>query len=72
MLTKRLNNDIIILLLVSGRGGMADALVLGASTIGVRVQVPSPAPSKKELVRFFNQLFVFLYEILFKIQDCEI
>lgn len=34
-------------LLVGGRGGMADALVLGASTIGVRVQVPSPAPSEE-------------------------
>ena len=33
--------------MVGGRGGMADALVLGASTIGVRVQVPSPAPGKK-------------------------
>lgn len=51
-LTKFLKNAIITSLFIGGRGGMADALVLGASTIGVRVQVPSPAPSKKELVIF--------------------
>ena len=29
-----------------GRGGMADAPVLGAGIFDVRVQVPSPAPLK--------------------------
>lgn len=52
VLTKWLNNAIIVSLLVGGRGGMADALVLGASTIGVRVQVPSPAPGEKSWLDF--------------------
>ena len=34
-------------LIIRGRGGMADTLVLGANVFDVWVQVPPPAPTKK-------------------------